>query len=66
VDDLDEYRMIDREKDYGQDEIHLLSYGTNDDFKDYPKSNWIRDRYEEIASIFQNIKKPNVKICVAS
>jgi hypothetical protein len=66
VDGLDEYRMMDREKDYGEDEMHLLSFGTNDDFKAYPEGNWIRDGHQEIASIFQNIKKSNVKICVAS
>lgn len=66
VDGLDEYRMIDREKEYGTDELHLLSYGTNDDFRDYPEGSWIRDGHQEIATIFQNIKTPNVKICVAS
>lgn len=66
VDGLDEYRILDRAKDYGRDEMHLLSYGTNDDFKDYPEGNWIRDGHHEIASMFQNIKKPNVKVCVAS
>jgi hypothetical protein len=66
VDGLEEYRMIDREYDYGENEMHLLSYGTNDDFKDYPAGSWIRDWHQEIASIFQNIKRLNVKICVAS
>jgi hypothetical protein len=66
VDGLDEYRMIDREKYYGENEMHLLSYGTNDGFKDYSEGNWIRDGHQEIASLFQNIKAQNVKICVAS
>jgi hypothetical protein len=66
VDGLDEYRMMDREKDYGENEMHLLSYGTNDDFRDYPEGNWIRDGHQEIASLFQNTKAQNVKICVAS
>ena len=66
VDGLDEYRMIDRKEVNSIDEMHLLSFGTNDDFKAYPEGSWIRDGHQEIASIFQNINTPNVKICVAS
>jgi hypothetical protein len=66
VDGLDEYRMMDREADYDESGLHLLSYGNDNDFKDYPQGNWIRDGHHEIATIFQNIKRSNVKICLSS
>lgn len=66
IDGLDEYRMIEKLKDYTQDQLDLLFDGRNED-ETWGISQWITDGHREVAELLLDLgKRPNIKICFAS
>ncbi|KIW35166.1 uncharacterized protein PV07_01880 [Cladophialophora immunda] len=65
-DGLDEYRMIDREGQYKEEQLDLMHDGSDDD-EAWSESSWILNGYRQIAKLLCKFTSyRNVKVCMSS
>lgn len=66
VDGLDEYRIVDRQEQYTEDDFDMLFDAPGDDAQ-WGTSRWISDGHREVADLFHRISDyENIKICLSS
>lgn len=66
IDGLDEYRIMDRLKNYTEEDLELIHDGGNNDTA-WGRSTWITDGHLEVATFIKSLmSRSHVKVCFSS